>query len=49
MITPALPEWFTQLLQTDAIVRNLWQGRGKPAGTDQRGSGYDYNHRLVVR
>jgi hypothetical protein len=38
-----LPDWFTHLLATDAVVRSLWRGRGKPAGTDQTSSGYDFS------
>jgi hypothetical protein len=39
----ALPSWFTELLVVDGVVRNLWNGTGKPSGTDVSRSGYDYS------
>lgn len=36
-----LPEWFTTLLRTDTVARDLWHGKGKHAG-DQSTSAYDY-------
>lgn len=38
-----LPEWFARLLETNADVRALWSGQGKPDGTDTSGSGFDYS------
>lgn len=38
----ALPSWFTELLSTDREISALWHGTGKPTGTDQSSSGYDY-------
>ncbi len=37
-----LPSWFTLLVERDTVIRNLWEGTGKPVGSDQSGSGYDY-------
>jgi hypothetical protein len=42
MIAPALPPWFPELLKNDHHLRDLWNGQGKPAGTDTTNSGYDY-------
>ena len=39
----ALPDWFQSLLQTDSVVRDLWEGRGKAENTDSSRSGYDFS------
>jgi hypothetical protein len=39
----SLPSWFNDLLHQDNILRNLWDGTGKPEGTDQSRSGFDYS------
>ncbi|MDX2154033.1 MAG: hypothetical protein SFV54_25055 [Bryobacteraceae bacterium] len=41
-IAAKLPQWFEDRLKTDTILYDLWHGRGKPPGTDQSNSGYDY-------
>ena len=41
-----LPPWFPSLLSLDERLSRLWEGRGKPVGTDQSRSGLDYS---VVR
>jgi hypothetical protein len=38
-----LPDWFTRLLISDPHVKELWEGTGKPEGTDQSRSGFDYS------
>jgi hypothetical protein len=44
-----LPSWFTDLLDRDERLRELWRGEGKTVG-DVTSSGYDYSLvRLLVR
>jgi len=38
-----LPGWFPRLLDNDPKMKMLWLGRGKPDGTDQSRSGFDYS------
>lgn len=42
-IPAAIPKWFSQLVQSDREIRQLWSGRGKPEHADTTGSGYDYS------
>jgi hypothetical protein len=38
-----LPLWFEHLLATDDRVQALWHNTGKPEGSDQTTSGYDFS------
>jgi len=38
-----LPDWFQYLLKSDPQIKALYDGIGKPKGTDCSSSGYDYS------
>jgi len=40
--TGNLPDWFLQSM-IEPRIRALWEGRGKPGGTDRSRSGYDFS------
>lgn len=42
-ISNHVPKWFDQRLQEDVVLRDLWNGKGKPKGTDHSVSGYDFS------
>jgi hypothetical protein len=45
-----LPAWFTALAAADDRLRSLFDGNGKPTGTDRSASGYDFSVlRYLVR
>jgi hypothetical protein len=49
-ITDNLPTWFTDLLNCDDRLQQLWRGVGKPAGMDQSSTGYDFTiARYLIR
>ena len=43
LIAEELPEWFMPALHAHKDLADLWENRGKPAGTDRSNSGYDYS------
>jgi hypothetical protein len=42
-LSDRLPASFTALLTSDRRLHDLWEGTGKPEGTDRSVSGYDFS------
>ena len=38
-----VPEWFRRLIEKEGVLRDLWEGTGKPEHTDTSRSGYDFS------